>query len=133
LHFGVEYIFPRSEGDSEFIKEFNAATGAALVLLWISTAIITPTLEEIGYRGFLLRGWIASRLGIAGAILLSSMLFAAAHLRFDAPTLTSLLVGGCLLGVMRCFSGSIVPCVLMHAAWNAMVMVMLTLGAADAA
>jgi membrane protease YdiL (CAAX protease family) len=128
VYFGLEFMSPRDEWDSEFIKEFIAARDnpTTFVLLWISTVIITPILEETAYRGFVLRGWIASPLDVAGAILLRSMFFAVLHLQFNASTLISLLVGGCLLGVMRCFSGSIVPCVLMHAAWNAMALLMLT-------
>jgi len=131
FEFALDDILPEPEETPAFVKEFRAASGhpISLALLWVSTVIIAPIWEEIACRGFLLRGWIASPLGVAGAIVLTSLLFAVAHLQFNAHAMVSLFVSGFLLGVMRWISGSLVPSMLMHAAWNTMVMIMLMLDA----
>jgi membrane protease YdiL (CAAX protease family) len=99
---------------------YQAALGnpVALTLFWLSLTVIAPVSEEIAFRGFILRGWMSTRLGVTGAIVLSSLLFAAVHGPNQLPVFISLFVGGMLLATMRWLSGSIVPTILMHATWN---------------
>jgi membrane protease YdiL (CAAX protease family) len=131
LDFALDDILPAPEEIPASIEEFRAARGnpISLALFSVSTVIIAPVWEEIAYRGFLLRGWIGSPLGVAGAIALTSLLFAATHLQFNAHAMVSLFFSGFLFGVMRWISGSIVPSIVMHAAWNTMVLIMLMLDA----
>jgi hypothetical protein len=42
-----------------------------MVTIALAFVIIAPAAEEITFRGFLYRGWAASRLGVFGAILLT--------------------------------------------------------------
>jgi len=60
---------------------FQTASGAfALTLTFLSLVILPPLVEEIMFRGVLFSGLKRSRLGVVGAALLTSLLFAAPHL-----------------------------------------------------
>jgi len=119
------------DSTSGIADEYQAALGnpVALTLFWLSLTVIAPVSEEIAFRGFLLRGWMSTRLGVTGAIVLSSLLFAAIHGPNQLPVFISLFVGGMLLATMRWLSGSIVPTILMHATWNLGCGVLMVLGA----
>jgi uncharacterized protein len=113
------------------VDEYQTALGnpVALALFWLSLTVIAPVSEEIAFRGFLLRGWMSTRLGVIGAIVLSSLLFAAIHGPEHLAPFISLFVGGMLLATMRWLSGSIVPTIIMHATWNLGVGILMALGA----
>jgi len=119
------------DSTSGIADEYQAALGnpVALTLFWLSLTVIAPVSEEIAFRGFLLRGWMSTRLGVTGAIVLSSLLFAAIHGPNQIPVFLSLFVGGMLLATMRWLSGSIVPTILMHATWNLGCGILMVLGA----
>jgi len=100
-----------------------------LVLFWLALVVIAPVTEEIVFRGFILRGWLDTRLGAVGAIVLVSLLFVAIHVPDELAVFISLFVGGLLLGTMRWLSGSIVPAILMHATWNLGIGILIAWGA----
>jgi len=110
--------------------EYQAAIGniVAMTLFWLSLTVIAPVSEEIAFRGFILRGWMSTRLGVTGAIVLSSLLFAAIHGPDQLAAFISLFVGGMLLATVRWLSGSIVPTILMHATWNLGCGILMALG-----
>ncbi len=56
-----------------------SAKGSALWLIFISLVILPPLVEEIVVRGFLFSG-LRTRLPVASAAIIASVLFAAAHL-----------------------------------------------------
>ena len=118
------------DSTSGIVDEYQAALGnpVALTLFWLSLTVIAPVSEEIAFRGFIFRGWMSTRLGITGAIVLSSLLFAAIHGPNHLPVFISLFVGGMLLATVRWLSGSIVPTILMHATWNLGVGILMALG-----
>jgi CAAX protease family protein len=121
FNFGLFSLLPIPDDSTPgVVDEYRAAIGnpVALVLFWLSLTVIAPVSEEIAFRGFILRGWMSTRLGVIGAIVLSSLLFAAMHVPDKLPVFISLFVGGMLLATMRWLSGSIVPTILMHATWN---------------
>ena len=88
----------------------------ALVLLAITAVVLAPLFEETIFRGALLPV-LAQRLGPMGGALLCGVLFAAAHISIGE--LAPLTVLGFGLALLRLSSGRLVPCVLMHALWNA--------------
>ena len=118
------------DSTSGVVDEYHAAIGnpVAMTLFFLSLTVIAPVSEEIAFRGFLLRGWMSTRLGVIGAIVLSSLLFAAVHGPNQLAVFLSLFVGGMLLATMRWLSGSIVPTILMHATWNLGIGILMALG-----
>lgn len=61
----------------------TTTTGSGLMLIFISLVILPPIVEEILFRGFLYTG-LASRLRKLTAALVTSVLFAVAHLQFGS-------------------------------------------------
>jgi membrane protease YdiL (CAAX protease family) len=78
--------------------------------------ILAPIVEEIFFRGFVFQGF-RQRFGWVSAMLLSSVVFAAAHLDLVAFVPTFIL--GCLLAYMFQRSNSIWPGVILHFLVNA--------------
>jgi membrane protease YdiL (CAAX protease family) len=128
---GLFSLLPIADDSTPGIAdEYQAALGnsVALILFWLSLTVIAPVSEEIAFRGFILRGWMSTRLGVTGAIVLSSLLFAAIHGPNQLAVFISLFVGGMLLATVRWLSGSIVPTILMHATWNPGCGILMALG-----
>ncbi|KAL3754608.1 hypothetical protein ACJRO7_001800 [Eucalyptus globulus] len=90
---------------------------AACVLVY---CIITPLLEEIVYRGFLLTS-ISSTSKWQQAVLLSSAIFSAVH--FSGENSLQLFVIGCVLGCSYCWSGDLSTSFLIHSLYNALILV----------
>ena len=94
-------------------------TARGLGWLWFTAVVMAPLFEEFFFRGFLLSGLMRSRLGSSGAVLATSIVWTAIHLQYDSFELGALLIFGVVLGWARVATGSIIPCLAMHAAFNA--------------
>ena len=89
--------------------------GAWVVFSGLALAVWTPIAEETFFRGFILRG-LTNRWRIAPAIVVSAAVFAALHL---APALLlPVFVTGLLLGFLYHRTGSLWPCIAVHALQN---------------
>ncbi|OBY79476.1 CAAX protease [Paenibacillus sp. KS1] len=87
-----------------------------LLLGVVSAGIISPVYEEIFYRGFIYR-WLRTRVGMGGAILISALIFTAAHY----PTTNAMpvnFVGGVLFAWAYERTGSVWPGILVHGITN---------------
>lgn len=84
----------------------------------MALVVLAPVTEELLVRGFLLRGWAASRLGPTGAILLTSAIWTAAHTQYDALILIWIFSIGLLFGWIRQRSGSTLVTIVLHAIQN---------------
>jgi len=101
------------------IDSYRAAKAAGMVpLLWIAFVIAAPASEEIVFRGFVFRGWAASRLGPTGTIVLTSLVFAAAHVQYDWFGVFQTFCIGALLASLRWRTGSTTITILLHMAIN---------------
>ena len=85
------------------------------VWFFLVGAILAPLVEEIFFRGFLFQGFRA-KYGWIGGILLSSAIFAFAHL--DPVSLIPTFILGCLLAYLYHRSNSIWPGVILHVLVN---------------
>ncbi|MEH2467303.1 CPBP family intramembrane glutamic endopeptidase [Nostoc sp.] len=89
--------------------------GVALGIFFFTAAIAAPFFEEILFRGFLLPS-LTRYLPVWGSILLSSLLFAIAHLSLsEILPLTAL---GIVLGVVYTRSRNLFAPMLLHSLWN---------------
>jgi len=87
----------------------------AFILLFLTTTFIAPLFEEIIFRGVLLPV-LTRDYGITSGILISSLVFALAHLSFNEfPPLFVLGIG---LATTRLISGRLFSSVVMHSFWN---------------
>ncbi|WP_298921308.1 type II CAAX endopeptidase family protein [uncultured Nostoc sp.] len=89
--------------------------GVALGIFFSTAAIAAPFFEEILFRGFLLPS-LTRYLPVWGSILISSLLFAIAHLSLsEILPLTAL---GIVLGVVYTRSRNLFAPMLLHSLWN---------------
>lgn len=91
----------------------------ALLLFFLTAAVAAPLFEEVLFRGFLLPS-LTRYLPLSGAIALSSLVFAAAHLSLsEVLPLTAL---GALLGFVYSRSRNLLAPMVLHSAWNSATM-----------
>ena len=73
---------------------------------------------EVLIRGFLYRGWAASRLGPIGAVVLTSAVWTILHTQYDWLVLSQIFCIGLLLGAIRRRGGSTTSTMILHAIQN---------------
>lgn len=105
-------------------------TAGWLPLLLVALIVAAPLTEETFFRGFLFRGWAASRLGGWGTIVLVSALWAGIHVQYDLLGIASIFAAGLLLGAARWSTGSTTLTILLHAIMNAIATLQLLVAAA---
>lgn len=94
---------------------------AAVALVFAAVCITAPIVEEIVFRGYLFPALTRWR-GPWPAAALTGILFGAAHVAVHPPQyLLPLTVLGFALCLVYWFTGSLLPCIALHAAHNAMV------------
>jgi hypothetical protein len=90
-----------------------------LLALLVLVAGLVPFAEELFFRG-MVYPLLRYQLGVALAVVLSAALFAAFHV---VPLLMpALFFVGLVLGALRAWSGSLVPCIALHAMQNGVVL-----------
>lgn len=92
------------------------ATGAGVVLLVLVVAVGAPVVEELFYRGLLMRS-LERRLGPAPALWVSSVLFGLSH--FQLVQLPALVMFGLVAGWLAQRRGRLGPAIWAHVAFNA--------------
>lgn len=97
----------------------EAQDPVALTLFFSTAAIAAPLFEEVLFRGFLLPS-LTRYMPVWGAIVLSSFIFAAAHLSLSE--ILPLMVLGMILGVVYTRSRNLLAPMLLHSAWNSITM-----------
>jgi membrane protease YdiL (CAAX protease family) len=103
---------------SRWEEAFFERMGSGSLPVLVSVCVLAPVCEEMLFRGVILRGFLA-RYPRWHAIVASSLVFGAAHLN-----LYQLFVGlvlGVLLGWLYERTRSLVPCIGLHAFYNAAV------------
>lgn len=96
-----------------------ARTYRSATLFTLALIVAAPLFEEICFRGFLYEGFERSWLGPVGAIVVTALVWASIHLQYDLFDMGVIFVSGLLLGVVRWRTRSLLPCLALHAAWNA--------------
>jgi membrane protease YdiL (CAAX protease family) len=108
----------------------EAQDPVALGIFFFTAAIAAPLFEELLFRGFLLPS-LTRYMPVSGAIVLSSFIFAAAHLSLSE--VLPLMVLGMVLGVVYTRSRNLLAPMLLHSAWNSVTMLGLFLLGSSAA
>jgi hypothetical protein len=91
----------------------------ALIVFFLTAAVAAPLFEEVLFRGFLLPS-LTKYLPVWGAIVLSSFIFAAAHLSLSEVLPLTLL--GMILGLVYTRSRNLLSPMVLHSAWNSVTM-----------
>jgi membrane protease YdiL (CAAX protease family) len=86
-------------------------------LFGLAVVIFAPLFEETFFRGFLFRG-LESPLGVAGTILLTSLLWALLHVQYNGYGMLQIFVLGIVFGSVRWKTRSLWAPLSLHAFWN---------------
>jgi len=121
------FIFAHAQFDIRQIvppEQFGRAREANIwhmqaYLLIISAVIAAPIMEEIVFRGFLYRGLSATRLGVVGTILITSVVWALIHIEKSPAAMFDTAVHGVIWGWLRWYTGSTWVTIGAHTANNA--------------
>jgi uncharacterized protein len=108
--------FIQSDQVDDAARELTAkADGVMVVLLVAAVTIGAPIIEELFYRGLMLRAFQA-RISDALSIAVSSLLFAVAH--FQRVQFPGLVLVGIVLGYLSYRTRRLGPSIFAHAAFN---------------
>lgn len=122
-------LLPDFSDGNPTMEDYEHARDAGVLFLWsIDAVIIAPITEEIIFRGFLWRGLAASRVGIAGAMIVSAAGWAVLHVQYDVFAVAQICIFGIFLGLVRWRSGSTTITMILHALNNTAVIVMIAGG-----
>ena len=103
------------------VTDFMAKTYTSMKspwILWIALILAAPFFEELFFRGFLIKGLSASPLRWYGAVILSSLAWAAIHLQYDVTGVIITFLLGVILGVARVKSDSTLLTIFLHSFVN---------------
>lgn len=110
----------------DWMRQVYDTAGSPLLLV-LAIVLLGPLFEEALFRGFLFRSWLPSRLGAAGTILLTTLLWTGIHVQYAPFELAQVFAAGLLLGAARVRSGSLFIPFSMHALMNLAALVELML------
>jgi uncharacterized protein len=112
----VERRFPTPEAElAERAMLLSADTLVQKVLLVAAVVCAGPLVEELFFRGALF-GAVRRGQAAAGAAIVTTIAFTLSHL--DWRAWPSLLLVAAVLGYLRAASGSLLPCLALHVAFN---------------
>lgn len=117
LAFVVSYFLPEQETD--FIRMLRTSREAVYLVAILAT-FSAPIVEEVVYRGVLF-GPFQKHLGNNGAIFMVTLLFTLVHVPQYLESLSTiflLTVLSLTLTVIRAYSNSILPCIILHTIFN---------------
>ncbi len=124
-------LFPSLNINQKQELGFDSASSAnSLVLTFLSLVVLPPLVEETVFRGFVF-GALRGKLKFVWATLLTSALFASAHLQFGSgqPLLWVAAIDTFTLSLVLCYlrekTNSLWPGILLHALKNALAFVTL--------
>lgn len=106
-------LFPHAQNGQPTLV--RGAFGHHLLIAVVAVSVVAPFAEETCFRGFLF-GWLRGRVPFWVAVVISALVFAAAHGEWALIVPTFAL--GCLLAVVYQRSGSLYPGMLIHAMFN---------------
>lgn len=120
----IRIFVPAINLDQEQVIGFEtAASLTQLTLVLISLVVLPPLVEEIISRGLLFTG-LRSKLPFITAAIVTSIFFGLAHLQFGSgnPLLWAAAIDTFILSLVLCYlrerSGSLWPCITLHALKN---------------
>lgn len=114
INYVLMELFPLSRDEEEM---FAQMTDSSLAML-IAACVLAPLLEEMLFRGVILRGFL-QQYSRWPAIIGSALLFGLAHMNIYQFAVATIL--GLLLGWLYERTQSLLPCITLHAAYNSMV------------
>jgi len=101
-----------------FMLNLEYPTLLAKVLLVVAVIVAAPVVEEVVFRGFLLKGFSNSFMGVHGAVLVTSALWAVIHMQYEIAYLIAIFVIGVVFAYARIYTNSLYIPMIMHGLMN---------------
>jgi membrane protease YdiL (CAAX protease family) len=105
--------------EQQAVRTLERSQGPEIVLVVLGVALLAPVVEELLFRGLLLRS-LLRRTSPVAAVVVSAVLFAGAHL-FDpstVPLMAPLLLLAVISGIRSVRTGELSQSILLHAGFN---------------
>lgn len=103
-----------------FVEAYRTARATNTVVVFLLAVIVAaPLMEELLFRGFLLPGYAASRIGPIGAVALTSVAWAVMHVQYEVFYVVQIVILGCVFGWLRLRSNSTILTLILHGTVNA--------------
>ncbi|KAK3039587.1 hypothetical protein RJ639_027731 [Escallonia herrerae] len=103
--------------NNPILKEILSRGSTSVAACIVVYSFVTPLLEEMVYRGFLLTS-LASTMKWPQAVVVSSAVFSAAH--FSGENSIQLFIIGSILGCSYCWTGNLGSSIVIHSLYNAL-------------
>jgi len=97
-------------------------TAGYLPLFWVAVVVVAPMIEELFFRGFLFEGLRDSWMGATGAVLVTSLAWAAIHVQYGMLQIAIIGTLGILLGIAKLKTRSLYIPIAMHTFNNLLAM-----------
>jgi membrane protease YdiL (CAAX protease family) len=117
-------LFDTKDLDRPARELADKAHGITFLVFAIVIAVGAPIVEELFYRGLLLRS-LQRYMATAGAVLVTGVVFGVTH--FELLQLPALVLVGVLFGVLAVRAGRLGPSICAHIAFNATTVIALAL------
>ncbi|CAA6813761.1 MAG: Unknown protein [uncultured Sulfurovum sp.] len=88
------------------------------IALLIAVVVAAPIVEEVVFRGFLLKGFSQTFMGIHGAVFVTSALWAVIHLQYEMVYMLMIFLIGLVFSYARIQTNSLYIPILMHSLMN---------------
>ena len=108
--------------DSDWMAE-TYQTAEYLPLFWIALVVAAPLVEELFFRGFLFEGLRDSWMGSIGAVLVTSIAWAAIHMQYEMFQIVMIGTLGILFGIAKLKTRSLYIPIAMHSFNNLLAVV----------
>ncbi len=122
---GINILLERET--PEFMSKVYGSTNNKF-LLWIAVAVAAPFFEEFLFRGFLLEGLRHTRMGVVGAILLTSASWAIIHMQYGWFEIITIFFIGIIFAIAQLKTKSLYVPIAMHMFMNLIASVMMEIG-----
>nr|KYP46901.1 hypothetical protein KK1_031472 [Cajanus cajan] len=113
----ADRLFGSKPVNNPILKDMLLNSDISRVSCVLAYCIVTPLLEEIVYRGFLLTS-LSSTMEWQQAVAISSVIFSAIH--FSGENFLQLFIIGCVLGCSYCWTGNLSSSICIHSLYNAL-------------
>jgi hypothetical protein len=118
----ITSLFGNSVDNSKTEALKQQVNGFTVLIGIVSAGIISPVYEEIFYRGFVYR-WLRTRTGAGWSIVISSLIFTAAHY----PTFNAMpvnFISGVVFAWTYERTGSVIPAMIIHGVFNTIAVIL---------
>jgi len=114
--FGLVASYVFSIDTPQFMLDVKSQTNSTfdMLMLVLGVCIVAPIIEEIFFRGLAYARLVKSRVGVAGAIMITSLVFTVIHTQYDFTVLMILFLLAFLLGYVRYKTSNIFYCIALH-------------------